>query len=107
MDKDLISKIRPGAKVRVWERIKEGDKERQSAFEGLVLAHKHGAEAGATFTVRAILQEVGVEKVFPVHSPNIAKIEVLATPKKVHKSKLYYIRDFSSKKTRERLTATK
>ena len=106
MDKELIAKIRPGAKVRVWERIKEGDKERQSAFEGLVLAHKHGSEAGATFTVRTVLQEVGVEKVFPIHSPNIAKLEVLSTPKKVHKSKLYYVRDFSSKKTRERLVGT-
>jgi large subunit ribosomal protein L19 len=107
MEKELISKIRPGARVRVWERIKDGDKERQSAFEGLVLAHKHGSEAGATFTVRTVLSEVGVEKVFPIHSPTIASVEILATPKKVHKSKLYYVRDFSSKKTRERLVASK
>ncbi len=107
MEKELIAKIRPGAKVRVWEIIKEGDKERQTSFEGLVLAHKHGSEAGATFTVRAVLQEVGVEKVFPMHSPNIAKVEILSTPKKVHKAKLYYVRDFSSKKTRERVVGTK
>ncbi len=98
-----MERIKPGAKVRVWERIKEGEKERQSSFEGIVLARKHGKEAGATFTVRAVLSEVGVEKVFPIHSPSIAKIEVISSPKKVHKSKLYYLRTFSSKKTRERL----
>ena len=103
MEKEVLSKIRPGAKVRVWERIKEGDKERQSAFEGLVLAHKHGAEAGSSFTVRAIISEVGVEKVFQSHSPTIAKVEIIYSPKKVHKSKLYHVREFSSKKIRERL----
>lgn len=103
MDKAIIEKIKPGAKVRVWERIKEGDKERQSPFEGIVIARKHGMEAGGSFTVRAILSEVGVEKVYPVHSPMIAKIDVISSPKKVHKSKLYYIRGFSSKKIRERV----
>ncbi len=99
----IYDKIKPGAKVRVWERIKEKDKERQSAFEGIVLARKHGKEAGASFTVRAILHEVGVEKVFPLHSPMIAKVDILSSPKKVHKAKLYYLREFSSRKTRERL----
>ena len=103
MEKDILSKIRSGAKVRVWERIKEGDKERQSAFEGLVIAHKHGSEAGASFTVRSVISEVGVEKVFQAHSPSIAKVEILSTPKKVHTSKLYHVRDYSSKKIRERL----
>ncbi len=103
MDTDVMAKIKPGAKVRVWERIKEGDKERQSAFEGLVIARKHGSEPGATFTVRAVLSEVGVEKVYPLHSPTIAKVDVLSSPKKVHKSKLYYLRGFSNRKTRERL----
>jgi len=103
MDEKIISKIKTGAKVRVWERIKEGDKERQSAFEGIVIARKHGKEAGGTFTVRAVLQEVGVEKIFPIYSPTIAKVEIISSPKKVHRSKLYYLRGFSSKKTRERL----
>jgi len=105
MENEVIAKLKPGAKVRVWEKIKEGDKERQSAFEGLVIARKHGKEAGGTFTVRTTLSEVGVEKVFPIHSPSIAKIEVLTSPKKVHKAKLYYVREFSSRKTRERLTS--
>lgn len=103
MDKAISDKIKSGAKVRVWERIKEGDKERQSPFEGIVISRKHGNEPGASFTVRAILQEVGVEKVYPIHAPTIAKVEILSSPKKVHKSKLYYLRGFSSKKTRERL----
>ena len=98
-----MAKIRPGSKVRVWERIKEGDKERQSAFEGIVIARKHGSEPGATFTVRAVLSEIGVEKVFPLHSPTIAKVDVISSPKKVHRSKLYYLRGFSNKKTKERL----
>lgn len=106
MEAQIIEKIKPGAKIRVWERIKEGDKERQSAFEGIVLARKHGVESGATFTVRAILQEVGVEKVYPINSPNIAKIEIISAPKKVRRSKLYFLRDLSSKKVREKLRLT-
>jgi len=103
MDQAIAQKIKPGAKVRVWERVKEGDKERQSAFEGIVIARKHGNEAGASFTVRAVLSDVGVEKVYPIHAPTIAKVDVLSSPKKVHRSKLYYLREFSSKKARERL----
>ncbi len=105
IEEAISGKIRPGARVRVWERIKEGDKERESAFEGIVLARQHGSEAGASFTVRAVLHEVGVEKVFPLHGPTIARIQVLSSPKKVHKSKLYYLRGFSSRRTREHLGA--
>lgn len=103
MDATVMGKIKSGAKVRVWERIKEGDKERQSSFEGIVIARKHGKEAGASFTVRSILQEIGVEKVYPLHTPTIAKVEILSSPRKVHRSKLYHLRKFSSKKIRERM----
>ena len=103
IDKAILEKVRPGARVRVSERIKEGDKERESAFEGIVLARKHGSEAGASFTVRAVISDVGVEKVYPVHGPTVSKIQVLSSPKKVHKGKLYYLRTFSSKRTREHL----
>ncbi len=103
IDKEILVKIKPGAKVRVWERIKEGEKERQSAFEGIVLARKHGSEAGATFTVRAMLQEVGVEKVYPINSPLIAKVEVISFPKKVRRAKLYFLRSLSSKRVVEKL----
>lgn len=104
INSEILKKIKTGARVRVWEKIKEGDKERLSAFEGLVIARKHGNEAGGTFTVRAVLQEVGVEKVFPINMPTISKVDVLSSPRKVHRSKLYYVRKLSSKKVREKLT---
>ena len=103
IDKDTLAKIKPGVKVRVWERIKEGEKERKSPFEGLIITRKHGNETGATFTVRTIIQEVGVEKTYPIHSPMIASVEILSLPKKVRRSKLYYIRKLSGKKVREKL----
>ena len=103
ISEEILKQIKPGAKIKVWERIKEGDKERQSAFEGIVLARKHGKEIGATFTVRTILQEVGVEKVYPINSPTIAKIEIKSSPKKISRSKIYYIRKITGKKIQEKL----
>ena len=97
-----MQKIKPGATVRVFERVKEGDKERVSRFEGLILARKHGSEAGATFTVRTTIAGVGVEKVFPIHSPVIEKVEIIHTPRKVSRSKLYYVRSLSRKRVREK-----
>lgn len=72
-------------------------------FEGLVIARKHGNEPGATFTVRTTLAGVGVEKIFPIHSPVITKVDILSSPKKVHRSKLYWVRKASGAKTRQRL----
>lgn len=103
ISKDILSKIKSGATVRVWEKIKEGDKERVSKFEGLVLARKHGSEKGATFTVRSTVAGVGVEKVYPIHSPRIDKVEILNSPRKVKRSKLYYIRGLSKRETRQKL----
>lgn len=100
---EIIKKISPGMKVKVWEKIREGDKERLSPFPGIVIARKHGSEIGATFTVRAVLQDVGVEKVYPIHSPIIAKMEILSSPKKVRRAKLYYLRKLSSKRVREKM----
>ncbi len=88
--------LRSGDTVKVWQKIKEGDKTRLQAFEGLVLARKHGSEPGATFTVRKIASGVGVEKIFPLYSPNIDKIEILRRAK-VRRAKLYHIRDKASK----------
>lgn len=92
---EILAKVKAGAKVRVFE-----DK---TPFEGLVIARKHGSEIGATFTVRAILASVSVEKVYPIHSPAISKIEIVSSPKKIHKSKLYFARKFSGAKLRQRL----
>src|SRR3989344_2069385 len=74
---EILGKIKSGATVRVWEKIKEGDKERIAKFEGLVLARKHGSEKGATFTVRATVAGVGVEKDYPIHPPRVEKVEIV------------------------------
>ena len=96
-----IPDIRPGDTVKVSQKIKEGDKERIQAFEGLVLARKHGKEAGATITVRRVISEVGVEKIFPIHSPSIEKIEILRRGK-VRRAKLFYLRGLKGKAARIR-----
>ena len=95
-------KIRPGATVRVFEILKEGDKEQIRRFEGLVLARKHGNEAGATFTVRSTVAGVGVEKVFPIHSPMIDRVEVISSPSKIRRAKMYFTRNLSRKMIRRK-----
>jgi large subunit ribosomal protein L19 len=84
--------IRVGDTVRVWQKIEEKGKTRLQAFEGLVLAQKHGSEAGATFTVRRVTGGVGVEKIYPLYSPMIDKIEIIKRSK-VRRAKLYHIRE--------------
>lgn len=80
-----------GATVKVHVKIREGEKERIQTYEGIVIAKNNGGIA-ETITVRRIAYGVGVERVFPVHSPNVAKIEVLSLGK-ARRSKLYYLRD--------------
>ena len=80
-----------GSTVKVHVRIKEGEKERIQVFEGTVIA-KHGEGVKETFTVRRVSYGVGVERVFPVHSPNVAKVEIVRTGK-VRRAKLYYLRN--------------
>ncbi|HEY4483631.1 MAG TPA: 50S ribosomal protein L19 [Candidatus Paceibacterota bacterium] len=94
--------ITPGNTVRVFLRIQEKGKTRLQAFEGLVIARKHGSEAGATFTVRKVASGVGMEKTFPLYSPVIDKIEIVKKSK-VRRSKLYYIRDKAAKEIRRRM----
>lgn len=88
--------IRAGDTVRVWQKILEKGKTRLQAFEGLVLATKHGREAGATLTIRRSASGVGVEKIFPLYSPVIDKIEVVKRSK-VRRAKLYHIREKATK----------
>ncbi|OGZ72414.1 MAG: 50S ribosomal protein L19 [Candidatus Staskawiczbacteria bacterium RIFCSPLOWO2_01_FULL_38_12b] len=83
--------IRPGDIVRIHQKIKEGDKERIQIFEGVVIARKHGKGISSTITVRKVVDTIGVEKIFPVHSPSLSKIEVVKSSK-VRRSKLYYLR---------------
>lgn len=94
--------IRAGDTVRVWQKIQEKEKTRLQAFEGLVLARKHGSEAGATFTVRKVASGVGMEKIFPLYSPIIDKIEIIRRAK-VRRAKLYYIRDKATKEIRRQM----
>ena len=115
---EILEKIKAGARVKVFSAVtqgpapakksskKESAAKRESAvssFEGLVIARKHGKESGATFTVRKVVAGVGVEKIFPIHSPTINKVEILSSPKKIHRSKLYFVRDSSSKRIRQKL----
>lgn len=94
--------IRPGDNVKVWQKIKEKGKIRLQAFDGLVLAVKHGKEAGATFTVRRVASGVGVEKIFPLFSPIIDHVEITKRSK-VRRAKLYHIRDKAAKEIRRQM----
>ncbi len=94
--------IKAGDTVRVWNKIQEKGKTRLQAFEGLVLARKHGTEAGATFTVRKVSNGVGVERIFPLYSPSIDRIEILKKSS-VRRSKLYFIREKAVKEVAKRL----
>jgi len=92
-----------GDTVRVWSKVlDEKGKTRLQAFEGMVLARKHGTEIGATFTVRRIASGVGVERIFPLYSPAIDKIEV-TKKSRARKSKLYYVRVKAIKDVRRKL----
>ena len=95
--------LRSGDTLRVWQKIREKDKFRLQAFEGLVLAHKHGKEAGATFTVRTVIDGVGVERIFPLYSPMIDNIEIVKRSK-VRRAKLYHIRDKAAKEIKREMS---
>ncbi|MGA2623996.1 MAG: 50S ribosomal protein L19 [Bacteroidota bacterium] len=94
----------PGDTVNVHVRVIEGDKERIQQFQGVVIS-KRGAGLGATFNVRKISNGVGVERIFPLHSPRIAKIEVVKAGR-VRRAKLYYLRELASKQIRQKTSAT-
>ena len=94
--------FKAGDTVRVWSKILEKGKTRLQAFEGLVLSRKHGTESGATFTIRKVASGVGVERIFPLFSPNVDKIEIIRKSK-TRRSKLYYIRTKAVKEVKKRL----
>lgn len=93
-----LSPFRAGDTVKVFSRIKEGEKERIQVFEGVVIRKRKG-NTGATFTVRKVSYGVGVEKIFPFHSPTIDKIEVISKGK-VRRARLYYLRKLRGKAAR-------
>ncbi len=94
--------MRVGDTVKVHLKIQEKGKTRIQIFEGMVLSRKHGAEAGATFTVRKNTLGFGVERIFPLYSPIISKVEVVKRAK-VRRAKLYYIRDKAAKEISKRM----
>jgi large subunit ribosomal protein L19 len=94
--------IRAGDTVKVWQKIQEKGKIRLQVFEGLVLAVKHGKEPGATFTIRRVSSGVGVEKIFPLYSPMIDKIEVVKRSK-IRRAKLYHIRRKAAKEIKRQM----
>jgi large subunit ribosomal protein L19 len=93
-----IPPFKTGDTVRVHSRIKEGDKERVQVFEGVVIRKRKGT-TGATFTVRKVSYGVGVEKIFPLHSPTIDKIRIVSKGK-VRRARLYYLRKLRGRAAR-------
>lgn len=101
-----IPEMRTGQTVKVHQKIKEGDKERVQVFEGLVIAKKGSVGVNANITVRKLSNGIGVERIFPLYSPNIVKFEIVKTSK-VRRAKLYYMRELRGKKTRLATVAAK
>jgi len=95
--KKELPEIRSGDTIRIYQKIKEKDKERVRVFEGLVIAKKHGKGISATITVRKEISGIGVERIFPIHSPTIEKIEIIRRGK-VKRAKLYYLRKARGKR---------
>jgi len=96
-----LPEFRTGYTVKVHQKVREGGKERVQIFEGLVIARKGGLGVNATFTVRKIASGVGVERIYPLHSPNVVKLEVVKAPI-VRRSKLYYVRKLRDNTPRTR-----
>ncbi len=97
-EKDIFPEIETGNTVRITQNI-NGKKQ---SFEGLVIAKKHGKGLSGTITVRKVIDKVGVEKIFPLHSPTIEKVEITKT-NKARKSKIYYIREKTKKVARRKI----
>ena len=96
-----LPEVRAGDIVRVYQKVKEGDKERVQVFEGLVLAAKHGKGIEGTITIRKVAEGVGVERIFPLHSPLSEKIELVKRAK-VRRAKLFYLRSAKGKRAKLR-----
>jgi large subunit ribosomal protein L19 len=96
IEKEMAEQLKPGTKVRIQD-TKTGQ------FEGVILACKHGREEGGTFTIRATVAGVGMEKVYPFNCPSIKSVKIVSAPERVRRAKLYYLRTLSAKKTRRKL----
>ena len=98
---DKFDGMKSGWTVKVFQKIKEGDKTRVQAFEGMIISRKHGKEGGATVTVRKVSGGTGVEKTYPIYLPTIDKVEVVRKAK-VRKAKLYYLKEKSAREIRKK-----
>jgi len=101
-----LKDLQVGWAVKIFQKIKEGEKTRTQAFEGMVIAKKHGNEAGGTVTIRKVSGGIGIEKVFPVYLPSIEKVQVLKKPR-VRRAKLYYLRDKTSREIKRKIKQAK
>jgi large subunit ribosomal protein L19 len=101
--KTNMPSFNPGDTVNVHVRVIEGDKERIQQFQGIVISRR-GAGMGSTFVVRKVTEGVGVERIFPLHSPRIAKIE-LVKQGRVRRAKLYYLRELGAKQVHQKTRA--
>ena len=111
MSEDIRLGLKTGMIVKVYQKVKElntkgEEKERIQIFEGTVLCVKHGKEAGATVTVRKISEGIGVEKIFPIHSPVVEKIE-LVRQLKIRKAKAFYVRTYTKKLKEKKVVKAK
>ena len=101
---DKFDGMRSGWTVKVFQKIKEGEKTRVQAFEGLIMSRKHNKESGATVTIRKVSGGIGVEKTFPIYLPTIDKVTVIRKAK-VRRAKLYYLKDKSAREIRRKTKA--
>lgn len=95
ISEEILKQIKPGAKIKVYEGT--------TPFEGMVISRKHGKEIGATFTVRTTVAGVGVEKIYPINTPIVNKVVIISSPKKVHRSKLYFVKNMPGARVRKKL----
>jgi len=102
--KPAVPNFRPGDTVNVHVRVIEGDKERIQEFQGIVIGRR-GSGIGETFVVRKVSDGIGVERIFPIHSPRVAKID-LVKEGRVRKAKLYYLRRLASKAVRQKTSSS-
>ena len=97
-----LKDLQVGWTVKIFQKIKEGEKTRVQAFEGSVIAKKHGNAAGGTVTIRRVADGIGVEKIFPLNLPTIEKVQVLKKSV-VRRAKLYFLRDKSSREIKRKM----
>jgi large subunit ribosomal protein L19 len=104
--KKNLPDIRPGDTIKIYQKIKKEKQDRIQTFEGQVLARKHGKGISSTITVRKVISGIGVERIFPLHSPLIEKIELVKRGR-VKRAKIYYLREAKGKKARLKKLETK